>query len=90
MQKNIDTPAHINVLILTRLALIHERVKTSTLEVEVETIKFEIKTNGVQLDKNLSDDVGKIMSTNASKLAPFMQKVLKQQPDLFSSVVTSL
>ena len=63
MQKNINKPAHLDAPLSNthpnrvKLALKEGRVKSSKLLAEIERMKKEIKTNGINLDQDLSNDI---------------------------------
>ena len=79
MQKNINKPAYLNAPLSNthpnrvKLALQEERMKSSKLLAEVERMKKEIKTNGIHLDQDLSNDIETIMSEKSQTVSPFMQ-----------------
>ena len=89
MQKNINKHAHLNAPLSNthpnrvKLALQEERMKSSKLLSEVERMKKEIKTNGIHLDQDLSNDIETIMSENSQTVSPFMRLFWEQQKHLF-------
>ena len=67
------------------LALKQERLKCSELEAKIKKMKQEIENKYVPSDKEISEDISKIMAENLGQATPFMKLFWDQQQKIFSS-----
>ena len=87
--KLINTPAQTNaplsVIHANRvtLALKEERKKNAKLTKQIKQMNEEIKSKGVELDKDLSSDINQIMSENVDNASPFMKLFWDEQKRSF-------
>ena len=67
------------------LALKQERSKCSQFEAKIKKTKQEIENKYVPLDKEISEDISKIMSENLDQVTPFIKLFWDQQQKIFRS-----
>jgi len=79
MNKNIDKPAHKNAPLTkthpnrVKLALKEKRLECNLLKKQIARMQKEINSNGVAVDKNISQDMVNFMDSNVSNASPFMK-----------------
>ena len=67
------------------LALKQERLKCSQLEAKIKKMKQEIENKYIPLDKEINEDISKIMAEKVNQATPFMKLFWDQQQKIFSS-----
>jgi altronate dehydratase len=90
VNKKLNTPAKLNAPLnnthknRVRLALQQERLKNKELELEIEYMKKQIKTKGIEIKPEMANDLNQIMADNSENITPFMKLFWEQQRSQFS------
>ena len=66
------------------VALKQERLKCNQLQKEINRMKAEIENKYIRVDKEISEDIEKIMSDNVDEITPFIKLFWDQQRKFFS------
>ena len=67
-----------------KLTLQQQRLKCSQLQKEIEEMRLAINSSSVSVDPQLDQDVKGIISTEGSKMSPFMKLFWEQQQKAFN------
>ena len=67
------------------LALKQKRLRCSELEAKIKKMKQDIENKYVPLDKEISEDISKIMTENLDQATPFMKLFWNEQQKFFNS-----
>ena len=68
-----------------KLTLQQQRLKCSQLQKEIEEMRLAINSSSVSVDPKLDQDVKGIISTEGSKMSPFMKLFWEQQQKAFNN-----